>query len=96
MFDWLTFPSELTIDVRVKPNGVIHGQNHTEAALRSHLERYGVHVERATELRSFEQHPDHVIAHIVKTDNGEVEETVRARWLVGADGARGMRPYSPT
>ena len=74
----------------VKPNGIIHGQNHTEAVLRSHLERYGVQVERATELRSFEQHHDHVNARVVKmTDNGEVEEFVRAKWMVGADGARG-------
>lgn len=71
---------------------MIHGQQHTEAALRSHLERHGIHVELATELHSFERNSDHVIAHIVKTsDDAEIQETVHARYLVGADGARGEK-----
>lgn len=76
--------------VYFKPNRALHGQQHTEAALRSHLKRYGVEVELATELRSFEQNPDHVVAHIVKNKDGAyVQEETQVRFLVGADGAKG-------
>lgn len=63
--------------------------------LRSHLERYGIHVELATELKSFEQHSDHIIATVLKTNGNEaIEETVQANYLVGADGARGEKIHS--
>ncbi|OBZ66925.1 Pentachlorophenol 4-monooxygenase [Grifola frondosa] len=73
------------------PNAVLIGQDHSEAILRSHLAKYGCHVELGTELRTLEQFPDHVLAHVVKTDGGvERTETIRCRWLIGADGARGV------
>ena len=73
-----------------KPNGMLLGQYNTEAILRKHIERLGGTVEYGTELRSFEQHPDHVDAVLVKTV-GDMEETehVTAHWLVGSDGAKG-------
>lgn len=62
-----------------------------EHVLRSRLLKdYGCEVELSTTLNSFEEHDDHIIAHISKKDsNGDVkEETTRVNWLVGADGGR--------
>jgi 2-polyprenyl-6-methoxyphenol hydroxylase-like FAD-dependent oxidoreductase len=72
-------------------NGLIIGQNVTEAILRSHIEKYSCHVELSTRLQSFEQQSDHVIAQLVKTtdDGQEVPETLSVQFLLGADGARG-------
>ncbi|KAJ3842176.1 FAD binding domain-containing protein [Lentinula raphanica] len=67
-------------------------QERQEHLLRTRLDRdYGLTVELSTELRSFEEHDDHVIAHIIKripnTDQA-TEETLRVDFLVGADGGR--------
>ncbi|KAH7915175.1 hypothetical protein BJ138DRAFT_1132799 [Hygrophoropsis aurantiaca] len=44
-----------------------------------------------TELRSFEQYDDHIIAYLAKMKEGkEIKETVKIRWLVGADEAKGV------
>lgn len=74
------------------PNGLHLGQDHTEEILRKHLGKYDSHVELGTELDSFEQHPDHVVAHLIKKPEGgeEEQETIVCRWLVGTDGARGV------
>ncbi|TFK39698.1 FAD binding domain-containing protein [Crucibulum laeve] len=70
-------------------NPVMLGQHHHEAILRSHLEKYGCHVEIATELHSFEQHESHVTAHLVHDDGGkQVTETANFPWMIGTDGAR--------
>ncbi|CCM01284.1 uncharacterized protein FIBRA_03333 [Fibroporia radiculosa] len=62
-----------------------------EEILRSHLDKYDCHVELGTELRTFEQHDGHVVAHIVKrAGQEEVQETVECHWLVGADGAKSI------
>ncbi|PCH36626.1 monooxygenase [Wolfiporia cocos MD-104 SS10] len=73
------------------PNTWLLGQTSAEAILRSHLAQYNCYVELGTELRGLEQHPDHVLAHVVKK-NGAVEEqeSVACRWLIGTDGARGI------
>ncbi|KAH9910479.1 monooxygenase [Fomitopsis serialis] len=73
------------------PNGVHLGQENSEAILRAHLAKYDCSVELGTALRDFEQHTDHVVAHIVKKD-GEIEktETVTCHFLVGTDGGRGV------
>lgn len=68
------------------------GQAKAEQVLREHLATYGCHVERGTELCSFEQNTEHVVAHLVKRDGDEeIAETVICSWLVGTDGARGLR-----
>ena len=70
------------------------GQQALEGVLRSHLEKYGCTVELNTELESFEQTDDHVLAKLVKkVDGKEVPETFEASYLIGADGGRGM--FSP-
>jgi flavin-dependent dehydrogenase len=72
-------------------NALTIGQDATEAILRSHIEKYSCHIELATQLQSFEQHSDHVVAQLVKTtdDGQEVPETLSVSFLVGCDGARG-------
>ncbi|KAF9068406.1 FAD binding domain-containing protein [Rhodocollybia butyracea] len=66
------------------------GQNLHQQILREHiLADYGVEVELGTELRSFEQYADHVVAHTVKTLDSK-EENFNVDWLIGADGARSV------
>ncbi|KAH7925920.1 hypothetical protein BV22DRAFT_1033415 [Leucogyrophana mollusca] len=72
-------------------NPKVIGQQTLEAILRSHLEKFGVFVEVGTELRSFEQNSDGVIAKVAKQQGSEeVLETIEASWLIGTDGARGV------
>jgi pentachlorophenol monooxygenase len=59
-------------------------QYETERILREDLALRGVHVERGSRLTAFEQDADGVTA-TVAGDTGE--KTVRARYLIGADGA---------
>ncbi|KAH7913166.1 FAD binding domain-containing protein [Hygrophoropsis aurantiaca] len=67
------------------------GQVVLEGILRSHLAKLSCYVELGTELRSFEQFPDHVTAHIAKKQGDEeVLETFDASWLIGTDGAKGV------
>ncbi|KAE9405399.1 hypothetical protein BT96DRAFT_876700 [Gymnopus androsaceus JB14] len=86
--------AEPTEDTPARPlhNARMLGQNRHEALVRKHiLADYGCQVELGTELRSFEQHHDHVVAHVIRTVNSkQVEETIIANWLVGADGARSV------
>lgn len=66
------------------------GQAKAEQALREHLATYGCHVERGTELCSFEQNTGHVVAHLIKRNGDQkIAETIVCRWLVGTDGAKG-------
>ncbi|PCH36612.1 monooxygenase [Wolfiporia cocos MD-104 SS10] len=86
------------IDVPVDPTPSIPyiniyalGQSHVESILRSHLAQYGCQVELGIELQTFEQYTDHVVAQVSrKVGDGEEPEAITARWLVGADGARGI------
>ncbi|KYF55078.1 2-polyprenyl-6-methoxyphenol hydroxylase [Sorangium cellulosum] len=59
----------------------------TEAAMRERLAELGSAPEFGRELRSFEQHGEGVDARIAGPAG---EETVRARYLVGADGGRSV------
>ncbi|EIW78209.1 hypothetical protein CONPUDRAFT_127729 [Coniophora puteana RWD-64-598 SS2] len=72
-------------------NIILLGQNMTEHHLRAQIAKYEVYVELGTELRSFEQDANGVTVHLIKKQQGseqEVDETVRAQYLVGTDGAR--------
>lgn len=57
----------------------------TERIMRDRLAELGCHVEFGCELTAFAQDDDRVTAHFTRS-NGE--ETVRARYLVAADGGR--------
>ncbi|EIW84047.1 hypothetical protein CONPUDRAFT_151096 [Coniophora puteana RWD-64-598 SS2] len=66
------------------------GQQTLERLIRKHIEEYGVHTELGTELCTIEQHEDRVVAHVVRRDGDkEVEDTIEAAYLIGADGAKG-------
>ncbi|KZT05391.1 monooxygenase [Laetiporus sulphureus 93-53] len=66
-------------------------QEHTETILRAHLARHGCEVELGTELQGFEQNRDHVLAHVKKNVGVHKDmENIACRWLIGADGAKGI------
>ncbi len=77
-------PSEPTPSVPY-PNIWFVPQFRTEEILRERLAGLGTRVELSTELTGFTQDADGVTATLVA---GGVSETVRARYLVGADGGR--------
>jgi 2-polyprenyl-6-methoxyphenol hydroxylase-like FAD-dependent oxidoreductase len=68
---------------RPHPNPWVLGQSHTEAILRARLADLGVRVELSTELVDFVQDGTGVDA-VLRRGGGT--ETVRTRYLVGADG----------
>ncbi|KAJ6553491.1 hypothetical protein DFH09DRAFT_1248600 [Mycena vulgaris] len=73
-------------------NPLAISQERHEEILRDHLQKLSCAVELGSELRSFEQFPDHIVANIVKTGtNGEqLEESTKFDWLAGMDGARSV------
>ncbi|KAI1484633.1 FAD binding domain-containing protein [Biscogniauxia mediterranea] len=64
-------------------------QFHTEAWLDAQLARRGAHFEMGVEARSITQDAEGVTVRIapVEGEGGDEEETVRAKYVVGADGA---------
>ncbi|TFY60193.1 hypothetical protein EVG20_g7507 [Dentipellis fragilis] len=68
------------------------GQDAACGVLRGHLKAYGPEVELATELVQLEQHGDYVTAGVVvrRQDGEEFEDTITAKYVVGADGAKGV------
>ena len=67
------------------PPGILLVQAETEHLLAAHLARLGGAVERGVELVGFTAGDDGVTATLRHADGRD--ETVRARWLVGCDGA---------
>lgn len=67
------------------PNPWVLGQSDTEAILRARLAELGVHVELSTALTGFTQDDSGVTAVLAGPGGAE---TVRAEYLVGADGGR--------
>ena len=78
----LTLPPEIPYPFATLPQGA------TERLLAEHLARFGTEVERPTELRSVEAHPDEVEAVLAHTD-GRLER-LHARYVVGCDGAHSL------
>ncbi|KAJ7632913.1 FAD binding domain-containing protein [Roridomyces roridus] len=74
------------------PNSAALGQHKHEEILRAHLAAHSCTVELGTELQSFEQSADHVVAHLIHTaaDGTQTEERPTFAWLVGTDGARSV------
>jgi 2-polyprenyl-6-methoxyphenol hydroxylase-like FAD-dependent oxidoreductase len=70
------------------PFVLILPQAETEALLEAHLNKLGVQIERGTELTGFENYEDYVEARIKGRDGEEFH--LRARYLVGADGANSL------
>ncbi|WP_328612316.1 FAD-dependent monooxygenase [Amycolatopsis sp. NBC_00345] len=69
------------------PNIWFLGQSQTEGILRARLAEFGVRVELGTALTGFTQDELGVTAVLSR---GGVEETVRAAYLVGADGGKSV------
>ncbi|WP_339127394.1 FAD-dependent monooxygenase [Streptomyces sp. f51] len=63
-------------------------QYETERILEAHLARFGTGIERGRELVSFGQDPDGVTVALRSASGAE--EEVRARYLVGCDGAHSL------
>ncbi|MDF3293018.1 FAD-dependent monooxygenase [Streptomyces silvisoli] len=78
----LTLPPDIPYPFATLP------QYATERLLAEHLARFGTEVERPTELRSVEMHPDEVEAVLAHAD-GRIER-LRARYVVGCDGAHSL------
>lgn len=72
------------------------GQNMTEAILSEGLTEHGVKVERQVEFLSFEQDENSVRAKLKALDapEGENEEIVTARYLIGCDGAHSVARHA--
>jgi 2-polyprenyl-6-methoxyphenol hydroxylase-like FAD-dependent oxidoreductase len=75
----------LGLDDTAYPFLLFVSQAETEAVLDGHLAGHGVHVERRVELATFHADPDSVSCTLRHAD-GRTEQ-VRARYLVGCDGA---------
>ncbi|MFD6163489.1 FAD-dependent monooxygenase [Nocardia sp. NPDC060256] len=67
------------------PNPWVLGQSRTEGILRDRLAEFGVRVELGTALAEFTQDASGVTATLTRDG---ITETVRAAYLVGADGGR--------
>jgi 2-polyprenyl-6-methoxyphenol hydroxylase-like FAD-dependent oxidoreductase len=64
--------------------GTLHvGQQEIETVLREYLASYGRHVELDCQLVDFTQHPDHVVAKVLRAGRSEA---IQVRYLVGCDG----------
>ena len=63
----------------------------TEKIFRDHLAKSDVHVELGTEPVSLEQDADGVTVAVKKvaSDGSEATETIRAAYVIGADGGKG-------
>lgn len=77
----------VVLDEVDSPYPYIHGvsQRDTEAVLAARLAALGGAVERSKKLTTFTQDEGGVMAALVRGDGSE--EVVRARWIVGCDGA---------
>jgi 2-polyprenyl-6-methoxyphenol hydroxylase-like FAD-dependent oxidoreductase len=78
---------ELTLPADVPFGFVLIPQYETERILAEELALHGVLVERGVRLSGFEQDPDGVSATLSGPDG---DDTVRAHYLVGADGAHSL------
>ena len=67
------------------PYALMIPQSETERLMEEHLAARGVRVDRTVELTAFRPREDHVDATLRHADGRE--EPVRARWLLGCDGA---------
>jgi 2-polyprenyl-6-methoxyphenol hydroxylase-like FAD-dependent oxidoreductase len=76
---------DIGVDDTPYPFLLFVSQAETERVLEKHLESLGVKVERPVELLTFEGDDEGVSARLRHGDGRE--ETVRARYVVGADGA---------
>jgi len=77
---------EAGADLTPYPFVLIFPQDKHEVLLIERLRQMGVEVERQTELLSFEDRTDHVVARLKLPDGSE--QSVETRYLAGCDGAK--------
>lgn len=71
------------------------GQWLHQQILRQHMAKLGCHVELGCMLQAIEQNDEGVVAHLLKTKDGEhLEETARFAYVVGADGAHSEHSHT--
>ena len=71
------------------------GQDGNEGVHRRHLAKHGTTVELGTELLSFVQDEEGVTATVLhRKDGKEIQETIRTKYLVSAEGARSTYSYN--
>jgi 2-polyprenyl-6-methoxyphenol hydroxylase-like FAD-dependent oxidoreductase len=68
------------------PYILVLGQDDNERIVGEKLRDWNMSVQWNTELTGIEQHADHVVATLKKTD-GAIQ-TIKARWVAGCDGSR--------
>ncbi|MGW4894826.1 FAD-dependent monooxygenase [Kitasatospora sp. NPDC004240] len=84
----LTARMELTLPPEVPYGFAALPQYATERLLEEYVAGLGTRIERGTELLSFTQDEDAVTARLATADGGG--EEVRARYLIGCDGAHSL------
>jgi 2-polyprenyl-6-methoxyphenol hydroxylase-like FAD-dependent oxidoreductase len=97
---WQWIPPSDTSDIS-STTAATCDQDQLEPILRAHAERHGADVRFNTELVSFTQSRDEVVARIRDRSTG-AESGVRAQYLIGADGTQsavreavGIRRHGP-
>ncbi len=97
---WQWIPPSDTSDIS-STTAATCDQDQLEPILRAHAERHGADVRFNTELVSFTQSRDEVVARIRDRSTG-AESSVRAQYLIGADGTQsavreavGIRRHGP-
>ncbi|KAI0056069.1 hypothetical protein BV25DRAFT_1921304 [Artomyces pyxidatus] len=85
------FPKSDPTPAVPEPDAVLLGQDATCAILREHLHKYNINVEIGTAMTAIEQDKHGVTSRLTKKREGTDNiEFVRARYVVGADGAKGI------
>src|SRR4051812_37961276 len=83
---WQWMPPSDTRDIS-STTAATCDQDQLEPILRAHAERHGADVRFNTELVSFTQSPDEVVARLRDRSTG-AESSVRAQYLIAADGTQ--------
>ena len=86
-------PKKELIRFWCKVNPRLLGQENLEKIIQMEMKKYNCSIELGVELVSLEQFDDRVEVNIHKrnTENSEFEEELSTyKWVVGADGARGV------
>lgn len=87
----LRFLLNIDFDDVLQANGACISQTVLEEIIRDRLAMYGVTIELSTELTDIQQDEESVTATVAhhSEDVRDVLEIIRAKYLIGADGAKG-------
>ncbi|TFY75539.1 hypothetical protein EWM64_g8472 [Hericium alpestre] len=89
--EYPVFPHEEATPAYPERTVWLLGQDAACRILREHLKKYGIEVELSTELLNLQQDAEQVTATVMKRHDGEeAHEQITAKYVVGADGAKGI------